>query len=71
MPNSSNLDKARRYLKSIESGDAASLLALFLADAFVQQLPNPIYPDGLRSDVSAIPTAFEKGRKTFPAKPTR
>src|SRR5437899_1405768 len=60
-----NLDIPRDYLKSIEIGDADSVLRLFSPDAVVEQPPNRIYPDGLRTGVSAIPAAFEKGRKIF------
>lgn len=65
MPDLSNLDKARRYLKAIEDGDAADVLRLFSPDAVLEQLPNRIYPQGLRSSVSQVPEAFEKGRKIF------
>ncbi len=65
MPDLSNLDKARRYLKAIEDGDATYVLGLFSPDAVVEQLPNRIYPQGLRSNVSQVPEAFEKGRKIF------
>jgi ketosteroid isomerase-like protein len=66
MPDSdSNLDKARRYLKAIEDGDAAPLMSLFSPDAVLEQLPNRIYPQGIRTGVAQIPEAFEKGRKIF------
>jgi len=66
MPDSlTNLDKVRRYLKAIEDGDAAYVLSLFSPDAYVEQLPNKIYPQGIRTSVSQIPEAFEKGRKIF------
>jgi ketosteroid isomerase-like protein len=60
-----NLDIAHRYLKAVETGDAPSVLDLFTSDAAVEQLPNRIYPQGLRSGVKDIPQAFEKGRKIF------
>jgi hypothetical protein len=60
-----NLDIARHYLKSIEAGDAESVLSLFSLDASVEQLPNRIYPQGLRTSISEIPAAFDKGRKIF------
>lgn len=60
-----HLDLARRYLKAIEDGDAAFVINLFTADAIIQQLPNRIYPNGLRADVSRVAAAFEQGRKLF------
>ena len=65
MPDSPNLDTARRYLKAIEDGDATYVLSLFCPEAVLEQLPNRIYPHGLRSSVSQVPEAFEKGRKIF------
>ncbi len=65
MPDVTNLETVRRYLKAIEDGDANCVLGLFSPDAVLEQLPNRIYPKGLRSSVSQIPEAFEKGRKIF------
>jgi ketosteroid isomerase-like protein len=66
MPDSlSNLEIARRYLKGIEDGDANFVLNLFLPEAYTEQLPNRVYPQGIRTAVSQIPEAFEKGRKIF------
>jgi ketosteroid isomerase-like protein len=59
------LAQARRYLKAIEDGDASSVLDLFAPDAVLEQLPNRIYPMGLRSSVSQVPAAFDKGRGIF------
>jgi ketosteroid isomerase-like protein len=60
-----NLDHARRYLKAIEDGDANYVLNLFSPNAILEQLPNRIYPNGLRSPVARVSEAFEKGRKIF------
>ncbi len=65
MPDLTNLEKARRYLKAIEQADANYVLSLFSPDAVIEQLPNRIYPKGLRASVSQLPEAFEKGRKIF------
>jgi ketosteroid isomerase-like protein len=65
MPDVSNLDVARHYLKAIEAGDAQSVLSLFSPEAMVEQLPNRIYPKGARAGISEVPAAFEKGRKIF------
>ena len=65
MPDVTNLETVRRYLKAIQDGDANCVLGLFAPDAVLEELPNRIYPKGLRSSVSQIPEAFEKGRKIF------
>ena len=59
----SNLKKVERYLRAIESGDFASIVDLFSPDAVIEQLPNRIYPNGIKSGVSKMAEAFEKGRK--------
>ena len=58
-----NLKKVEQYLKSIENGDFAYIVNLFSPDAVLEQLPNRIYPNGIRSGVSKMAEAFEKGRK--------
>ena len=63
----SHLEKLQRYLKSIEGGDFTYIAELFSADAFMEQLPNRIYPNGIRSGVSRMAEAFEKGRKILSA----
>lgn len=65
MSDLTNLDTARRYLKAIEDGDANYVLGIFFPDAVLEQLPNRIYPKGLRASVSQATEAFEKGRKIF------
>jgi len=59
----SNLEKVELYLRSIEKGDFASIAGLFSPDAVVEQLPNRIYPNGIKSGVSKMAEAFENGRK--------
>lgn len=58
-----NLETVQFYLKSIERGDFGDIADLFSPDAVIEQLPNRIYPNGLKSDVSRMAEAFEKGRK--------
>jgi len=58
-----NLERVELYLKSIENGDFGFIAGLFSPDAVVEQLPNRIYPNGIRSEVSRMAEAFEKGRK--------
>jgi hypothetical protein len=55
-----NLEKVEFYLKSIENGDFAYIATLFSPDAVLEQLPNWIYPNGIRSEVSRVAEAFEK-----------
>jgi ketosteroid isomerase-like protein len=61
----SNLDQARRYLKAIEDGDLELVTNLFSRSAIIEQLPNRIYPQGLRANITKVAEAFEKGRKLF------
>ena len=63
MPSSENLDVVRRYLKSVENGAFSEIAALFTPDVVKEQLPNRIYPQGLRATISQMAAAFEKGRK--------
>jgi ketosteroid isomerase-like protein len=63
MPTSENLDVVRRYLKSVENGAFSDVAPLFTPDVVVEQLPNRIYPQGLRATISQMAAAFEKGRK--------
>jgi ketosteroid isomerase-like protein len=65
MPDVTHLESARRYLKALGDGDASYVLNRFSPDAILEQLPNRIYAQGLRSSASQVPEAFEKGRKIF------
>jgi ketosteroid isomerase-like protein len=58
-----NLESARHYLKSIEDGTFADIAELFAPNMLMEQLPNRIYPKGIRCGVSEMAEAFEKGRK--------
>lgn len=58
-----NLDTVRTYLKTIEDGMFSNLAGLFTPDVLMEQLPNRIYPQGLRASISQMSEAFEKGRK--------
>ncbi|MGH9496546.1 MAG: nuclear transport factor 2 family protein [Candidatus Sulfotelmatobacter sp.] len=60
---SAHLDAVRRYLKAIEDGTFSTITGLFAADMTFEQLPNRIYPQGLRSDITRAAEAHEKGRK--------
>ena len=58
-----NLNSIRRYLTAIENGTFVDIENLFTADVVIEQLPNRIYPQGLRADFSRMSEAFAKGRK--------
>ena len=63
MKSVTNLEKVAGYLRAIENGDFSYIADLFSSDAVVEQLPNRIYPNGIKSGVAAMAEAFEKGRK--------
>lgn len=63
MNSPANVKKVEQYLRSIETGDFAYIADLFAPDAVVEQLPNRIYPNGIKSGVSKMADSFEKGRK--------
>lgn len=63
MNSPANVKKVEQYLRSIETGDFSYIADLFAPEAVVEQLPNRIYPNGLKAGVSAIAEAFKKGRK--------
>jgi ketosteroid isomerase-like protein len=56
-----NLHRARLYLKSIENGEFPS--ELLSPDVQMQQLPNRIYPKGVRAGASQMAEAFNRGKK--------
>ena len=58
-----HLQKIQHYLQSIEDGNYAYLAELFADGATVEQLPNRIYPNGVRAGVAKMSEAFAKGRK--------
>lgn len=58
-----NLDAVRRYLKAIEEGTFADIENLFTPDIVMEQLPNRIYPQGLRGNRAQMAEGFAKGRK--------
>ncbi|HET9405688.1 MAG TPA: nuclear transport factor 2 family protein [Candidatus Sulfotelmatobacter sp.] len=63
MNSATNLEQIKLYLRSIENGDFSYIADLFSPDSVLEQLPNRIYPNGIRSGVSSMADAFEKGRK--------
>ncbi len=65
MPNIDPLNSVRRYLKIIEDGTFADIADLFTPDAVMEQLPNRIYSQGVRGNLSRMADAFEQGRKVL------
>jgi ketosteroid isomerase-like protein len=63
----SHLEKIQRYLKSIETGDFAGIAEVIDSNATIEQLPNRIYPNGIRAGVAKMADSFEKGRKLLSA----
>ena len=57
-----NLATTQRYLRGIENGSFADVKALVAPNIVMEQLPNRIYPKGLRGTLSEMESAFEKGR---------
>lgn len=62
-PSTNHLDVVRNYLKSIETGAFSDIAALVTPDIVMEQLPNRVYPQGLRGTLSQVAEGFEKGRK--------
>jgi len=60
-----NVETVRRYLKGIEQGAFSEVKGLFTPTVVIEQLPNRIYPQGVRGALSQMESAFEKGRKLF------
>jgi len=58
-----NLETVHRYLKGIENGNFSDVNAILAPDIVMEQLPNRIYPQGLRGSLEQMESAFEKGRK--------
>ena len=58
-----NLQTVRRYMKGIEDGTFAAIADLFTPEMTIEQLPNRIYPKGIRSGLAQMAEGFEKGRK--------
>ena len=64
MPTTTDLiDIVRRYLKAVEDGSFADVDQFIASDVVMEQLPNRIYPQGLRAERSRMAESFAKGRK--------
>lgn len=64
MPNALEpLATIRLYLKAVEDGTFPELEPLFTPDVVLEQLPNRIYPQGIRATRAQMAESFAKGRK--------
>jgi hypothetical protein len=55
-----NLDKVCIYLKTLEYGTFDTIADLFADDMVIEQLPNQIYPQGVRHKLAQMAEGFEK-----------
>ena len=58
-----NLQQIRRYLKALEENTLNQITDIFASDVVMEQLPNKIYPKGIRATLGEMQQASEKGRK--------
>ncbi len=58
-----NLEKIRLYLQALEEGKLSEVSELFAPEVQMEQLPNRIYPQGLRAGLAEMKLGAEKGRK--------
>ena len=58
-----SLQIVRRYLKAIEDGISVDVEDLLTPDVIMEQLPNRIYPQGVRGNRAQMAECFAKGRK--------
>jgi ketosteroid isomerase-like protein len=60
----SNLERARNYLRAIEQGATGEAIAKFFDPAVMQEeFPNRLMPNGARRDLSDLLLSTEQGRK--------
>jgi ketosteroid isomerase-like protein len=57
----SNLELARRYLATMESGSADAKLAFFAPDVIQEEFPNRITPTTRSRDLAGLRDGIEKG----------
>lgn len=62
----SNVEIARRFVAAVESGPTRENLASFLSDDVEQhELPNRLFPEGVRRDLASLLASSEKGAKVL------
>lgn len=63
-----NLDIAARLVRAVEAGAGADALAAFWhEDAVHHELPNRLFPQGMKRDRAAMLASAEKGKKVLSA----
>lgn len=64
VPANNNLTFVNRYLQAISAKvPLEDLLSFFSPDAVVEELPNRLKPNGYRSGVTEMKSAYERGRQ--------
>ena len=58
-----NLQQIRKYLKALEDNTFDQITDIFASEVVMEQLPNKIYPKGIRASLVEMQKASEKGRK--------
>jgi ketosteroid isomerase-like protein len=58
-----NLETAKRYLQSIESGASAETISFFATDVVAQWYPHKLAPSGMTADLAALRASSERGKK--------
>ena len=58
-----NVTTIRLYFRAIEDGTFSDIADLFTPDVVMEQLPNRIYPQGIRGTLPQMAESFAKGRK--------
>jgi predicted ester cyclase len=61
-----NLALARQYLRAIESGASAKVMAQFFASEVILEIfPSRFFPTGSRANLEGIRSAAERGKKVM------
>lgn len=62
----SNVEIARRFVAAVERSCSRDELASFMSDDVEQhELPNRLFPEGVRRDLATLLTSSEKGAKVL------
>jgi predicted ester cyclase len=64
---SANLSRAIEWVRAVESGMTGDRLMEFLtADAIHEDMPNRVFPSGVRSDIAGMRAGAERGKALLP-----
>jgi predicted ester cyclase len=62
-----NLSRAIAWIRAVESGTNGDALAEFLTpDAIHEDMPNRVFPNGMRNDVAGMRASAERGKALLP-----